>query len=293
MARRACYRGIIKETIWPTTGLLHMTDWGRLSITYLRFGLNTCKTWCAQWYFAFPISSFVKTSTIRWNHWQQITLDKKIQPFFVPWTSIDERSSTFYAEYRYVYRIFLSGRVSKIQRNWNVQKRTLCAHETGRDFPPKCWGVWLLPVIGVRYIPLQCPATVCQNTWGPLALVPLFCSYNILVKTFTVFVTEFAEIFWEKIQMWLQKVDFQSHIATHSFLRSQQFLRGPGSSVGIATDYGVDGPGSNPGGTRFSAVQTGSGAYPASCTMGTRVFPGGRGVGLTPPLSSAEGPRKE
>ena len=38
-------------------------------------------------------------------------------------------------------------------------------------------------------------------------------------------------------------------------------------------------------GTRFSAVQTGPGAYPASCTMGTRVFPegrGGRGVGLTP-----------
>ena len=28
---------------------------------------------------------------------------------------------------------------------------------------------------------------------------------------------------------------------------------GPGSSVGIATDYGLDGPGSNPGGTRFSA----------------------------------------
>ena len=26
------------------------------------------------------------------------------------------------------------------------------------------------------------------------------------------------------------------------------FLRGPGSSVGIATDYGLDGPGSNPGG---------------------------------------------
>jgi len=25
-------------------------------------------------------------------------------------------------------------------------------------------------------------------------------------------------------------------------------VRGPGSSVGIATDYGLDGPGSNPGG---------------------------------------------
>jgi hypothetical protein len=33
---------------------------------------------------------------------------------------------------------------------------------------------------------------------------------------------------------------------------------GPGSSVGLATDYGLDGPGSNPGGARFSVpVQTG------------------------------------
>ena len=29
---------------------------------------------------------------------------------------------------------------------------------------------------------------------------------------------------------------------------STYFERGPGSSVGIATDYGLDGPGSNPGG---------------------------------------------
>ena len=27
---------------------------------------------------------------------------------------------------------------------------------------------------------------------------------------------------------------------------------GPGSSVGIATDYGLDGPGSNPGGDEIS-----------------------------------------
>ena len=27
-----------------------------------------------------------------------------------------------------------------------------------------------------------------------------------------------------------------------------QLYRGPGSSVGMATDYGLDGPGSNPGG---------------------------------------------
>jgi hypothetical protein len=62
----------------------------------------------------------------------------------------------------------------------------------------------------------------------------------------------------------------------------------PGSSVGIATGYGLDGPGieSRWGGERFSApVQTRSGGHPASCTMGTGSFPGiesGRGVTLTP-----------
>ena len=32
---------------------------------------------------------------------------------------------------------------------------------------------------------------------------------------------------------------------------SHQVWRGPGSSVGIATDYGLDGPGSNPGGDKI------------------------------------------
>jgi hypothetical protein len=52
---------------------------------------------------------------------------------------------------------------------------------------------------------------------------------------------------------------------------------GPGSSVGIATDYGVDGPGIETrwGGARFFAhVQTGPESHPASCTMGTGSFPG-------------------
>jgi hypothetical protein len=101
------------------------------------------------------------------------------------------------------------------------------------------------------------------------------------------------------------------------------FVCGPCSSVGIATDYGLDGPGIEsfslsvfrlipeqfqtnkvhdtsknrakkkiPVGTRFFAhVQTGPGAHPASCTMGTWSFPGvkrpGRGADH-PPLPSAE-----
>ena len=57
--------------------------------------------------------------------------------------------------------------------------------------------------------------------------------------------------------------------------------------AGIATGYGLDGPGiESRWGPRFSApVQTGPGAHPASCTMGTGSFPGvkiGPGVTLTP-----------
>ena len=88
--------------------------------------------------------------------------------------------------------------------------------------------------------------------------------------------------------------------------------RGPGSSVGVATDYGAGrsgieawwdgdrGPGSSIGiatelragrsaieygrGRDFPPVQTGPGAHPGSCKMGTGSFPGekcGRGVLLT------------
>ena len=46
------------------------------------------------------------------------------------------------------------------------------------------------------------------------------------------------------------------------------------SLVGIATRYGLDGPRSNPGGVRFSAVQTDPGTHPACCTMGTGSFLG-------------------
>ena len=60
---------------------------------------------------------------------------------------------------------------------------------------------------------------------------------------------------------------------------------GPGSSVGIATNYGLDGPGmESRWGRDFPPVQIGPGAHPASCTMGTRSFLGvncGRGVLLT------------
>jgi hypothetical protein len=64
---------------------------------------------------------------------------------------------------------------------------------------------------------------------------------------------------------------------------------GPGSSVGIATDYGLDGPGIESRWERdFPHLsRTSPGDPPASCTMGTGSVPGvesGRGVTMTPHL---------
>ena len=60
---------------------------------------------------------------------------------------------------------------------------------------------------------------------------------------------------------------------------------GPGSSVGIATELQAGRSGiESQWGRDFPPLQTGSGAHPASCKMGTGSFPGvklGRGVLLT------------
>ena len=69
-------------------------------------------------------------------------------------------------------------------------------------------------------------------------------------------------------------------------------LLGQGSSVGVATRYGLDGPGNESRwGARFSAsVETGPGAHPVSYTMGSESFLGvkqpGRVVDHSPRLSA-------
>ena len=74
---------------------------------------------------------------------------------------------------------------------------------------------------------------------------------------------------------------------TRSIKIKMSLYRGPGSSVGIVTGWGLDGPGiESRCGARFSTPdQTGPGAHQAPCKMGTGSFPGmksGRGLTLTP-----------
>ena len=63
------------------------------------------------------------------------------------------------------------------------------------------------------------------------------------------------------------------------------FFNGPGSSVSIATDYGLDGPGSNPGGDemfRPSRPALGPTQPSVQWVLGLSRGRGGRGVGLAP-----------
>jgi len=85
---------------------------------------------------------------------------------------------------------------------------------------------------------------------------------------------------------WISSKDFRK-IFKHQIQWKSVLWGGPGRVVGIATGYGLDGPGieSRWGARFFAPVQTGPGAHPATCTMGTGSFPGiksGRGVTLTP-----------
>ena len=74
------------------------------------------------------------------------------------------------------------------------------------------------------------------------------------------------------------------YIYTHTHTHTHIYA--PGSSVGIATELRAGQSGIESWwGRDFPPVQTGPGAHPASCTMGTGSFPRvkcGRGVLLTP-----------
>jgi hypothetical protein len=64
------------------------------------------------------------------------------------------------------------------------------------------------------------------------------------------------------------------------YLYKLYLYRSRDSVVGIATRYGLEGPGiESRWGEIFHTYQTGSGVHPASCTMGTGSFPGVKAAG--------------
>jgi len=85
-------------------------------------------------------------------------------------------------------------------------------------------------------------------------------------KRINTIVWNFIYLFIDVLVVPALTVPFYTLFCVSVFAWSLFLYGGPGSSVGIATDHELDGPGSNPVGDEiFPPVQTGPGAHPASC----------------------------
>ena len=114
-----------------------------------------------------------------------------------------------------------------------------------------------------------------RRTTGPVTWKTNYC-YNIIIYGFNSVVYMSRKY----ILVYYKKTKYYSHV-----FPSVYKIQGPGSSVGIATELWAGRSGTESRwGRDFPPVQTGPGAHPASCTMGTGSFPGvkcGRDVLLT------------
>jgi len=144
---------------------------------------------------------------------------------------------------------------------------------------------------------MQCACAMLSSVACPALLVQYFLQYLINGAVFGNKVLNMECEFWFSLQLlsetFLIISRTERHVITNIYWSSCTLsvitvrFYGPGSSVGIATGYELNGPGiESRWGRELSApVQTGPGAHPTSCTMGTGSFPGvknGRGVTLTP-----------
>jgi len=130
--------------------------------------------------------------------------------------------------------------------------------------------VFVIIPVGVNLFP-ECWKAGCQRSCRLLLWVIRLTKLKIILRT-------------AYCRMYVARTSWHSSSEIFNWIFKRS---GPGSSVGIATCYWVDVPRiESRWWAIFSApVQTGPGAHPASCTMGTGSFPGvksGRGVTLTP-----------
>jgi hypothetical protein len=113
----------------------------------------------------------------------------------------------------------------------------------------------------------------------------------LLTEGLDVFIPRTADIGGKEAQFSNDSVSKFSKLTTKVYCKYLFTVAGRESSVGIATRYGMDGPGiESRWGARFSApVQTDSEAHTASYTMGTVSFQGvkwpGRGDDHPPHLA--------
>jgi hypothetical protein len=131
-----------------------------------------------------------------------------------------------------------------------------CRLDSAGSWGDLCWGQW-------RAYELH---KAVQFTDNPCDTQPQNTNYtNQTIKGSKSFWNRFNACYGSKV--------------THLIFSLYSKICGPGSSVGVATDYGLDGPWIESRWRRdfFAHVQTGPGAHPISSTMGTGSYTGANG----------------
>ena len=120
--------------------------------------------------------------------------------------------------------MFLSGRASTIQRSVFVQNATLRTDGTGRNWPLNCTGVW---ISGGKWLQVH-PSSVSSNSLPTYlrstCLGTAFPNPKYLGEIFHRSSLTSPRFSGKKFQVGLQKVNFQTHIASHSFVQSRKAL---------------------------------------------------------------------
>ena len=117
--------------------------------------------------------------------------------------------------------------------------------------------------------------------------VKIRCTSYLFYILITLLCRPIASEILEKVTDVRRREAFKKWITQGTLLKC-----GPGSSVGIATDYGLDGPGSNPGGDEIFARPDRLWDPPSLLYDGYQVFPWGkvrpgRAADHSPPSSTA------
>ena len=76
----------------------------------------------------------------------------------------------------------------------------------------------------LRTISLDAPTIVSHHMYIPSTLIPFLHNLQILVESFTLFITDSTEVFREVSKMAMQKMHLDAHVATERFVALQLCL---------------------------------------------------------------------
>ena len=149
--------------------------------------------------------------------------------------------------------------------------------------------MWPIHLIFPRFI--SCTILLSSLTLCNTSSFPTRSAQLIFFDLLQHHISKLPRCFWSTFRSVQVSAPYKSNYPNLAYYSTSNLSPGPGSSVSIATDYGLDCPRSNPGGDeifRPSRPALGSTQSPVQWVPSLFRGRGGRGVGLTPTQSRVQ-----